>query len=104
MLDQLYELRDRTAVAGFLRMNPGLATLLLAARDAIDRHFGPGQTVALEVVSDPETADDQQLVAWIQTALDAPEADRKLGALDRAWWFDALAASGGRLCITLEFT
>lgn len=55
----------------------------------------PISEVFLEVVADPESVDDEQLVVSLLPDMDAVETDE--------WWLDNMHQACGRLCITLEF-
>ena len=68
----------------------------------IKRHF-PNSDVVLEVVTDPEIADDKQLVAFIVVEKPAEDASQALDHLDEEWWMEALDRAQDNLCITLEF-
>jgi hypothetical protein len=100
-IEQLYILRRRAEVIGFLKAYPFLVPLLLEAYGKIAQHFGPSP-VFLEVVTDPEAIDDRQLVAFIRTDLDPIEALASLDRFDKSWWLEASHRSQGKLCIHLE--
>jgi hypothetical protein len=100
-IEQLYILRRRAEVIGFLMAYPFLVPLLLEAYDKIVQHFGPSP-VFLEVVTDPEAIGDRQLVAFIRTDLDPIEALASLDRFDKSWWLEVSQRSRGKLCIYLE--
>jgi hypothetical protein len=101
-LERLFAFRDAADVLEFLAGNPFLSHLLAESYDAIERYF-PGSRLCLEVVNDPESSSDRQLVLFILTSLPPQEAMTALSELDRDWWLDALEAAQGKLCVTLEF-
>jgi hypothetical protein len=102
-LEQLYTFRGRLEVQRFLEEYPVLAPLLLEAYGKIGSYFGPYPEVALEVVTDPEAADDRQLFAFIGTCLSPDEALDRLEQFDKSWWLSALDRAEGNLCIHVEF-
>jgi hypothetical protein len=99
VLAEIYEFRDYVVVSSFLRENQLLFPLLLEARRRIETCFGTDAQVALEVFTDPESEDDTQLVALVQTSLPPVEAVATLNQFDRAWWLAASSNSNGKLCI-----
>jgi hypothetical protein len=101
LIEQLYILRRRAEIIGFIKTYPFLVPLLLEAYDKIVQHFGPSP-VFLEVVTDPEAMDDRQLVAFIRTDLDPIEALASLDRFDKSWWLEVSHRSRGKLCIHLE--
>jgi len=102
-LSRLYSFRNPTEVVNFLQTHSLLVPLLLEAYPRIEEHFGPNPEVVLEVVTDPEAADDQELFAFIRTDLAPDEALEKLHQLDQNWWLDEADRANGKLCIHVEF-
>jgi hypothetical protein len=98
----LYSLRKPEEVSEYLESYPFLAPLLIEAYGEIERCFGPS-TVFLEILIDPEVADDRELFAFIRTNLSPDEALKRLDRLDKEWWLDAADRAEGRLCIHVEF-
>jgi len=90
MLEEMYSLRDATAVRRFLQTYPHVVKVLLDAYPYLLKHFGPDSQVTLEVVSDPEVADWDQLFAYICTPLPVNEALARLHKLDEEWFLDQL--------------
>lgn len=101
-LEQLYTFRERPGVLRFLNKYPFLVSLLLEAHKKIGDYF-PNSQVFLEVVTDPETINDHQLVTFIATNLVPDKAVDSLNRFDDDWWLDALDRAQGKLCINLEF-
>jgi hypothetical protein len=97
-----YTLREPREVLSFLEKNKFLMPLLIEARFKIRNHF-PNSRIFLEVDTDPEDINDQQLVAFIATNLPPHEALRELKQFDEDWWLDALDRANGKLCINAEF-
>lgn len=102
-LERLYSLRKPLQVRRFLGEHAFLVPLLVAAYDITTRYFAP-LSLALEVIADPETIDDQQLVLFIAVQLKPAEAFTRLQRFDEEWWLDAMDEALGRLCISLEFS
>jgi hypothetical protein len=88
-------------VAAFLGEHPFLLPLPRESYDRINEHFPMARPV-LEVVTDPEGADDFQLTVFIRTRLAPEEAMANLERFDDTWWLDAMDRAQGNLCITLE--
>jgi len=59
--------------------------------------------VVLEVVSDPEVEDMDELFAYILTSFPVDEALARLAKLDEEWFLDQLDQVGGRFNFNLEF-
>ncbi len=102
-VEKLYVFRRPLEVKEFLAAHPFLEPLLVEAYDKIGDYFEPHPEVVLEVVTDPEAIDDQELFAFIRTGLPPQEALEKLDLLDEDWWLYAGDQTDGKLCIHLEF-
>jgi len=94
--------RGSKRVLSFLGRNPYLVPLLTEAGKEINKYF-PEPELFLEIVSDPDGVDPDQLFLYISTDLPPSEARPKLKALDREWWLSALDKAQGKLCISLEY-
>ena len=102
-LEHIYGFRNRQDVISFIRERPHLVPLLLEAKTRIDKHFGKGVSVFLEVFVDPEDFPALPvLYACIQISLLPEEARQRLNRLDYAWWLDASGKARGQLCITVD--
>lgn len=101
-LERLYSVRDPIQVRTFLSEHAFLVPLLDAAHDIATRYFAP-LSLALEVIADPDSTDDQQLVLFVVLQSTPAEAFAKLQRFDDEWWLDAVDEAKGRLCISLEF-
>lgn len=101
-LERTYVFRERDLVLPFLRQHFFLIPALLEAPAVVWRYF-PFSPLVLEVVTDPEVPDDEQLMMYISTEVDAEEALSRLNQLDEDWWLDALEQVEGKMCIDLEF-
>lgn len=101
-LERLYPFRDLSRVRTFLSKHGFLVSLLDTAYDITARYFTP-VSLALEVIADPDSADDQQLVLFVALQSTPAEAFAKLQRFDDEWWRNAMDEARGRLCISLEF-
>jgi hypothetical protein len=99
---QGYELRNQPEIQRFLGSNTHLLPMLTEARQQIARYF-PGAPLALEVTTDPEALDNEQLIAIIITSVSADEAFECLEQLDQGWWLGVIRQAKGKLSISVEF-
>jgi hypothetical protein len=102
-LEEIYSLRHAAAIRRFLHAYPQLVEVLLEAHLHLQKYFGPDPQVILEVVSDPEIEDADELIAYIRTDLSADEALERLNGLDEEWFLDQLDRVGGRFNFNVEF-
>ena len=102
-LEEIYTFRRPPEVAEFLGENPFLVPVLFEAYPEIEKYFGRTAPVFLEVVTDPEAADDRELYALIGTRLSPEEALERLGQFDKDWWLRTLDRAQCKLCIHIEF-
>jgi hypothetical protein len=86
----------------FVEGHPQLAVLLEEARARIADCFGSEVRVALELVTDVDSANETELFALIPTDLPVDEASRRLSRLDEEWWLDAAPEAQGLLNIDVE--
>lgn len=103
MLADVYHFRRYPEVFAFLQRHPNLIPLLIETAQVIPHYFGQGTPIALDIATDPEAEDDQQLVAWIQTDLEPIKAIARLTEFDTEWWLAASHASHDKLCIHVEY-
>ena len=101
-LERWYSLRKPVEVKRFLSDHAFLLPILVAAYDTIVSYFAPLH-LALEVITEPESSDDQQLVLFVVVQLTSAEAFATLQRFDNEWWLDAMDEARGSLCISLEF-
>src|SRR5258708_21502076 len=83
-LEQLFHFRNRDEVLQFLGRNTFLADLLMRVADVLPIYFADSPAV-LEVVSDPESSGDSQLVLFIATSLPPNQAMAALHRFDEEW-------------------
>ena len=92
-----------TRVARFIERFPSLTTVLLEARDPLQRIFPEGK-YALDVRRDPDI-DDEQLVLSIGVRRDPAVPHDGIGrliAFQDAWGIDADRRAEGRVTVVLE--
>lgn len=87
-------------VSRLLRKRPDLTALVSDAADELTR-FIPDGRLRLELLSDPDYGDDDQLFLGVHTSLPDGEALEALGRFDQEWWVHNAGRAGGLLCIDL---
>jgi len=102
-LEQHYIFRNQSEVMNFAVNNSSLLQPLHEAWDQIRNYFGESVQAVLEVVTDPEFIEDQELVIFIRTDLSPDEALEKLEQIDSAWLLNVPADVRKKLCINVEF-
>ncbi|MDP3047381.1 MAG: hypothetical protein Q8O07_07890 [Chloroflexota bacterium] len=102
-LERIFTFVRPQEVQAFLSANSHLIQLLFEARRQVSRYFGQDAPVFLEVVSDPESANDKQLFALVGTSLSPQEALGTLDRLDQDWWLDVSDQSHGNLVVDVKF-
>lgn len=100
---QFYAFRRSQEVSRFLQAHPFLVPLLLEAYGEIDQYFGPSPDVVLEVITDPESENDRELFALVQTELSPDDALHRLDRFDQEWWLDASPQACCLLNIDVEY-
>lgn len=103
VLEQHYIFRNRPDVINFAVDNSFLLQPLHEACEQIRNYFGESAQAVLEVVTDPEFAEDQELVIFIRTNLSPDEAFENLERMDDEWWLDVPVNVRKKLCINVEF-
>lgn len=101
-IESSFYLKNRDEVLSFVREHRFLPSLLKEACYWLDRQF-PSSERVLELISDPEVDDDQQLVLSVVSQLSPAESLKRLDRFDNEWWLDAMSRARNKLCITLEF-
>lgn len=102
-LEQRYIFRNQSEVMDFAVNNSFLLQPLHEACEQIREYFGNSAQAILEVITDPEFVEDQELVIFIRTNLSPDEAFKKLEQIDDEWWLDIPANIRKKLCIDVEF-
>lgn len=103
-LQRFYTLRRASEVREFLINNSFLFSLLREAYEQVRNYFGQSAQITLEVVTDPEATEDQELVVFIRTHFSPHKAFEKLEQFDEEWWLHTPLSARKKLCITVEFT
>jgi len=98
-----YQIDEPQAVARYLRRHPGLAPLVVEARQRIAAVFGAETPVALSIIADPEIEHFSQLWALILVAPNTAGVSEKLEALDRTWWLAAQRGFTDVFAVDTEF-
>ncbi len=101
-LEQLYIFREKAEILRFLEEKQFLLSLLEDTYINISHYF-PVSDLFLDVVIDPEIANERQLVIFIAIKDNAEEASEALDKFDEEWRMDNMNRAQGSLCITLEF-
>jgi hypothetical protein len=90
-------------VAALVTAHPEVIEPLFEAVEVVPRFFGPHPILVLEPEFYPETIEDRQLSALIQTALGV---DAAIAAYDRfceGWWLENLPRAAPHLTFGFEF-
>jgi len=88
-LERFYRMPEAEKIKAYLAARPELVDILLEGRPHIELQFGRGAVVELRFPRDYEGDHEGQLLAMIQSHLDA---DAALDGFDRfwdEWWGDA---------------
>lgn len=101
-LTRLYAFRRPSEIIEFLINNPFLLQFLQDAHEQIRNYFDKSAHLILELTTDPEVTEDQQLVIFIRTTLSPNEAIKHLDQLDERWWLDVPINMRKKLCIDVE--
>jgi hypothetical protein len=102
ILKKAYNIPNSADVAVFLDKHPGLADFVLEAAKHIRKYF-PYEKLSLEVVSDPEMGEDEELFSYILTSLSVEDALQKLNNFDEQWFLNQLDRTGGLFNFNLKF-
>lgn len=101
-LKRLYTLRQPEKVIQFLESRVYLIPLLEQTYTKISECFEPSPKVILEVICDPEAADDCQLVAFVRADLEADDVLDKLDRFDKIWGYELTRLSQGNMLVHVE--
>ena len=101
-LPTVYERVSDRRIPAFFREHESVFVLLEDAAPQIEKYFGLGIRVELEVVFDPEDlAGDPTLYAVIKTQLPPKQAIDALRQFDDNWWLEASYGLDAPLCVTI---
>ena len=65
--------------------------------------FFPSSKLYLELVTDPEERNEEELFIYIKTSLNPRKALEKLEDFDKNWFIDACLTYDADICVNLEF-
>ena len=99
---EVYILRRPNDVYDFLKKGPSAIALVSEAYERIREHF-PQDEIFMEVLTDPGSPIEKELLISISTALPPIDAIRKLDAFDDGWWLGASSGSPADICIKVEY-
>jgi hypothetical protein len=97
-----YTLRRPDDVYDFLKKEPSAIALVSEAHGRIREHFPKGE-IFMEVLRDPGSPIERELLISISTSLPPSDAVRKLDAFDDSWWLGASSSSPADICIKVEY-
>lgn len=103
LLAGIFQFRDYTAVSTFIQQNAFLMGLLFETHRAIGKYFGRHIQIVLEVFSDPEAENDQQLFVLIQTELEPEKAIDQLEEFHDGWWLSVLDQAQYKMSVDVEY-
>jgi hypothetical protein len=93
---------EPSSVSNFLQAHQELISLLNEAYKELRKHFS-SEDLKLELVTDPEIAEDRQLFVYIFTSISVTDALRKLDEFDEQWWLEQVDRANGLLNFNLRF-
>lgn len=101
----VYATQNEDEVKDFLAGHPFLIDLLLEAEAHIRKRFEVEDVYKplLRLVQSPEDPDSEGLGVSIPTALNVPEALRRLDDFDDQWWLDNCGLAHGLLTFNVTF-
>ncbi len=82
-----YDVQDER-LRSLLAVNPDVGTLLEEAAGRIHQYFPADARLSIRLIEDPED-DTTGWYIFIETALPAADATRRLRRYDREWWINA---------------
>lgn len=97
-----YTIRRPDDVYDFLKKEPSAIALVSEAHERIREHFPQGN-IFMEVLRDPGSPIERELLISISTSLLPSDAIRKLDAFDDSWWLGASRTSPADICIKVEY-
>lgn len=99
---EVYTLRRPNDVYDFLKKEPSAIGLISEAYERIRDHF-PLNEIFMEVLTDPGSPMEKELLISISTSLPPIDAIRKLDAFDDGWWLGASSGSPADISIKVEY-
>lgn len=102
-LAEHYAFRRPVEVATLVAAHPEVIGSLLEAVAVVPRFFGPNPALVLEPEYLPETIEDRQLYALIQTDLDVDAATVAFDRFCKSWWLDNIPRAAPWLVFGFEY-
>jgi hypothetical protein len=99
----LYSLRDRSQVSGYLEAHREVIPVLVEAYGRIQSRFGSGTPVVLRVISEPGNRQSSELFALISTSFPVDQALEAMRRFDEEWWLNVPEQQTGALNFDVEF-
>ncbi|MBF2057097.1 MAG: hypothetical protein IGQ45_07705 [Cyanobacterium sp. T60_A2020_053] len=97
-----YIIDDQWEVFDFLYRHQELFLIVVEAEKQIKKYFN-NDKISLNIITDPEIANWENLSITIHTKLNVDQAFDKLKQLDHDWWLDIFAQVGNKLNIHIDF-
>jgi transcriptional regulator with XRE-family HTH domain len=97
------EVLDRPRVSRLLRENPDLEMLVSEAANRLVDYF-PDARLTLQLITDPEYGEGEELLLGISTNLPDDDALESLRRFDEEWWVHHAPRASALLCIDLSAT
>lgn len=99
---EVYTLRRPNDVYDFLKKEPSAIAQILETYERIQEYF-PQDEIFMEVLADPGSPIEKELLISISTSLPPIDAIRRLDAFDDSWWLGASSSSPADICIKVEY-
>lgn len=101
-LAEVYKFRRPNEVYAFLSEEQSAVSLISDAKRVIREYF-PKDEIFMEVLADPNSPNEKELLISISTSLPPEEAISRLDAFDDNWWLCASTSSTADICIKVEY-
>lgn len=101
-LAKFYRYRGSEDLLPFLNASPQLITFLQDSHPYLLQHFGKETTYVLELISEPEKSNLQQLLVYIRTLMPTDQALSQLDQFDEEWFLEQLHRVGDLINFNLE--
>ena len=99
---EVYTLRRPNDVYDFLKKEPSAIAQILETYERIQEYF-PQDEIFMEVLADPGSPIEKELLISISTSLPPIDAIRRLDAFDDSWWLGVSSGSPADICIKVEY-
>jgi len=101
-LNNLYLIPNKIDIDNFLVKHPKLIDFALKAVSQVKKYFS-NEILSLEVVSDPEIPDYEEICVYIETSLNAEDAFQRLSEFDEQWLLGSLDETNSLFSFNLRF-